>query len=49
MMEEDCLSLVENGYISPEEYLADVEIGNEIVSGSGQTVGNNYTLNICVY
>jgi hypothetical protein len=40
-------ALVEDGYISAEDYLADVELGNEIVSGSGKTTLVNYVVQEC--
>jgi hypothetical protein len=39
--------LVENGYISADEYLADVELGNEIVSGYGQTIVQGFEVSQC--
>jgi hypothetical protein len=28
---------IEQGYVSPDHYVSDVEVGNEIMSGSGET------------
>lgn len=39
--------LVENDYISADEYLADIELGNEIVSGYGQTHIRSYSVDLC--
>jgi hypothetical protein len=39
--------LVENGYVSADEYLADVELGNEVVSGYGRTVLTGYEVGVC--
>jgi uncharacterized protein (DUF433 family) len=39
--------LVENGYLSAEEYLADVELGNEVVSGYGRTTLRGYGVRVC--
>jgi hypothetical protein len=38
--------LIENEYMSSEEYLASIEFGNEIVQGSGEVVFYNYTINM---
>lgn len=39
--------LVENGYVSSDRYLASIELGNEIVSGHGQTLIRNYEIRFC--
>ncbi|MFH0736565.1 MAG: hypothetical protein V1773_19775 [bacterium] len=38
--------LFENGYISPNENLASIEFGNEIVNGSGNTTIRNYNITV---
>ena len=39
--------LVKQGYISADEYLADIELGNEIVNGYGQTVIDGFEVSEC--
>jgi hypothetical protein len=39
--------LVENGHIAPDEYLAGIQLGNEVVSGYGRTVVRGYEVRIC--
>ncbi len=39
--------LVDNGHISPDEYLSSIQLGNEIVSGYGQTLIRNYEIRFC--
>ncbi|MFA9402079.1 MAG: hypothetical protein ACERKY_03330 [Anaerolineales bacterium] len=39
--------LVENGYIGSDHYLAAIQLGNEIVSGYGQSLIRNYEIRIC--
>jgi hypothetical protein len=39
--------LVDNGHISPDEYLSGVQLGNEIVSGYGQSLIQNYKIRFC--
>lgn len=39
--------LVTKGYISSDNYLASVELGNEIVSGHGQTLLRDYEVQFC--
>jgi len=39
--------LVDSGYISADEFLAGVDLGNEIVSGFGQTLLRNYEIGPC--
>jgi len=36
--------LMTNHYIDPNNYLADIEFGNEIISGTGTTTINNYDI-----
>ncbi len=36
--------LIETGHVSPDEYLAGINLGNEIVNGSGQTILNRYAV-----
>jgi hypothetical protein len=38
--------LIDNKYISSNEYLAAIEFGNEIVSGSGKTTVDGYSIDI---
>jgi hypothetical protein len=39
----DC---VKRGWVSPDEYVADIEFGNEIVNGKGSTVLNNISFSV---
>jgi hypothetical protein len=39
--------LVENRYVPLDGYLASIELGNEIVSGHGQTLIRNYEIRLC--
>jgi hypothetical protein len=39
--------LVDNGYIASGEYLASIQLGNEIVSGNGQSLIQNYEIRFC--
>ncbi|MGD1992047.1 MAG: hypothetical protein PVI59_02530 [Anaerolineae bacterium] len=39
--------LVDNGYIASDEYLAGMQLGNEIVSGYGQTLVREYEIRFC--
>ncbi len=39
--------LVENGYIASDGYLASIQLGNEIVSGHGQSLIRNYEVRFC--
>jgi hypothetical protein len=39
--------LVANGYVSGDAYLADVELGNEVVSGYGRTTVRGYEVEVC--
>jgi hypothetical protein len=39
--------LVENGHISADEYLASIQLGNEIVSGYGSTVIRDFEVRVC--
>jgi hypothetical protein len=39
--------LLAGGYLSPDAYLASVELGNEIVSGHGQTLVKDYRVHSC--
>ena len=39
-------ALKDAGYISPKESLVEIELGNEIWSGSGKTVVRNYSINV---
>jgi hypothetical protein len=39
--------LVENKHISPDEYLAAIQLGNEIVSGFGRTLIRGYQIRSC--
>jgi hypothetical protein len=36
--------LLNKGFISADEYLADIEFGNEVISGAGQTSIHNYSV-----
>jgi hypothetical protein len=38
--------LINNNYITPDEYLASVELGNEIVEGKGETVVKSFEINV---
>jgi hypothetical protein len=39
--------LVDHGHISPDEYLSGIQLGNEIVSGHGQTLIREYEIRFC--
>jgi hypothetical protein len=39
--------LVDGGYVSPDEYLSSIQLGNEVVSGYGQTLLMNYEISFC--
>lgn len=39
--------LVDNGHMSPDEYLASIQLGNEIVSGHGVTLVKDFEIRIC--
>lgn len=39
--------LVDNGHVSPDEYLSAIQLGNEIVSGYGQTLISRYEILLC--
>ena len=39
--------LVENNYISDQEYLADVELGNELINGYGKTLIHDFKVTQC--
>ena len=38
--------LVQNGYMSDDEYLASIEFGNEIIEGKGETLVKSYSINM---
>jgi hypothetical protein len=38
--------LVESNYIEPDEYLRNVDLGNEIWYGEGETIVNSFSLSI---
>lgn len=40
--------LTDEGMISPEWYIANVELGNEVIAGSGETVVNAYAARVVV-
>jgi hypothetical protein len=37
---------VKRGWVSPSEYVADIEFGNEIISGKGSTVLNSISFSV---
>jgi hypothetical protein len=37
---------VENGLATGDEYLASIEFGNEVVSGQGETILNQYAVSV---
>ncbi len=39
--------LVDNGHLSADEYLSSIQLGNEIVSGYGQTVIRDFRIRFC--
>ena len=39
--------LIENGHLEPDLYLASIQLGNEIVSGYGQTLVRDYEIQFC--
>jgi hypothetical protein len=41
--------LVEKGYLSPQDFLADIEFGNEIQFGTGQTIIRSYSITSSEY
>jgi hypothetical protein len=35
-----------NAHISSQEYLASIELGNEVVEGTGETTVDNYAIEV---
>ncbi len=38
--------LVDNQHVQPDEYLASIEFGNEIINGDGETLVDEFIVNI---
>ena len=39
-------NLVQNGYLSKHDYIANLELGNEVMRGSGTTMVRNYAVHV---